>query len=270
MPLPGKRSLLSRIAPGLALWSALAGTVVLGISLGLARAAGCDAGTTSSPDAATPDAASEASSEASSGESQTCLSGLRDRGVDFVEQPTKGVRTPIRLLHPTLGALRLVWRDQRNRTAMPVMDCELARALLDATPTFQAAGIRDLSFSGTYEYRTQRHSSKLSEHAHGLAIDVHQFGTIDGKVFDVQHDFESGVGDWSSRDPVACVGSPERPVARLLRELACALRASSAFREIITPDDNADHENHFHIEAFPDPLTRARSLLQHREPVSDD
>jgi hypothetical protein len=231
--------------------------ILIACGHGPARADGPDAG--AAPDAGDLNAPSAA-----------CLAGLRERGVSFVEQATKGVRTPIRLLGPALGPLRLVPRDQRAAGPLPVMDCELARALLDAAPLFQAAGVRDLFFSGTYEYRTRRHSTKLSEHAHGLAIDVHQLGTVDGKIFDVQRDFEPGVGDWTSRDPVQCIGSPEQPVGRLLRELACALRFNSAFREVITADDNSDHDNHFHLEAFPDPLARAKALLAHREPTVDD
>ncbi|HVU53006.1 MAG TPA: extensin family protein [Polyangia bacterium] len=201
---------------------------------------------------------------------KACLQSLRERGVDFVEVPTKGVRTPIRLAGANLGPLRLVLLDRRAGGVMPVMDCELGRALLDAAAVFTNEGIRDLFFSGIYEYRPRRRSKKLSEHAHGLAIDVHQFGTADGRIFDVQRDFEQGVGDWDARDQVACVGSPEHPEARVLREVACALRASSAFREIITGDDNSDHDNHFHIESFPDPLARAKSILSHREPTNDD
>ena len=202
--------------------------------------------------------------------SKTCLASLRERGVDFMEWPTKGVRTPIRLVGSTLGPLRLVILDRKPGGVMPVMDCELARALLDAAAVFQMVGVRDLFFSGIYEYRPRRRSKKLSEHAHGLAIDVHQFGTADGRVFDVERDFEQGVGDWSAHDQVTCVGSPERSEARVLRELACALRMSSAFREIITADDNSDHDNHFHIESFPDPLARAKAILSHREPTNDD
>ena len=221
--------------------------------------------------AASPDAgAAPPPADDPSAPNKACLASLRERGVDFVEQPTKGVRTPIRLVGSNLGPLRLVVIDRKAGGVMPVMDCELGRALLDASAVFENAGIRDLFFSGMYEYRPRRHSKKLSEHAHGLAIDVHEFGTADGRIFDVERDFEQGVGEWPARDQVACVGSPERPEGRLLRELACALRVSSAFREIITADDNADHANHFHIESFPDPLSRAKAILAHREPTNDD
>jgi hypothetical protein len=240
---------------------------LLGVMAGLAvfavatRACAVDGGVAPPPP---PEAEGE-------GPSKTCLASLKARGVEFIaEAPTKGVRTPVRLQGANLGPLRLVMRERRPGGVIPVMDCELGRALLDAAPLFQYAGIRDLIFSGMYQYRKRRGSSKLSEHAHGLAIDVHQFGTADGRIFDVEKDFESGVGDWASRDQVACVGSPERAEARKLRELACALRVSSAFKEIITGDDNSDHDNHFHIEAFSDPLARAKAILLHREPTIDD
>jgi hypothetical protein len=241
-----------------------------------ASAAPPDGGASAAPpDGGAPGASPDAGAGAAPGDdanapSKTCLAGLRERGVDFMEWPTKGVRTPIRLVGSNLGPLRLVILDRKAGGVLPVMDCELARALVDAAAVFQNEGIRDLFFSGIYEYRPRRRSKKLSEHAHGLAIDVHQFGTADGRIYDVERDFEQGVGDWSERDQVACVGSPERPEARVLREIACALRASSAFREIITADDNSDHDNHFHIESFPDPLSRAKAILSHREPINDD
>ena len=140
--------------------------------------------------------------------SKSCLASLRERGVEFVEWPTKGVRTPLRLVGSALGPLRLVLLDRRPGAVMPTMDCELARALLEAAPIFQMVGVRDLYFSGIYEYRTRRRSTKLSEHAHGLAIDVHQLGTTDGRVLDVEHDFEQGVGEWPSDDQVAWICSP--------------------------------------------------------------
>ena len=143
--------------------------------------------------------------------------------------------------------------------------------MLDAAPLFQMIGVRDLSFSGIYQYRTRRGSTKLSEHAHGLAIDVHAFVKPDGTVYDVQRDFESGVGEWPPRENVSCVGSPESVPARRLRELACALRLSSAFKEIITADDNADHDNHFHIEAFPirSPARRPSSCTASRPQTTE-
>jgi hypothetical protein len=207
-----------------------------------------------------------------------CLDALRERQIAFVEWPTKGIRTPVRILGP-LGVVRLRSHDPRQAGKPALMDCELARALFEASPAFRAIGVRELLYSGTYQYRTRRHSSRLSEHAHGLAIDVHAF-VLDtaapepaaaGAAFEVERVFERGVGKWAVLpDPSECIGRPRTEVGRLLRTLACRLRASSLFREVIIPDDNADHYNHFHLEAYPDGLTRARAMLARKATVSDD
>ena len=118
---------------------------------------------------------------------------LHERGVDFVECAHEGrAHAPSGSWAANLGPLRLVILDRRAGGVMPVMDCELGRALLDAAAVFVNEGVRDLFFSGIYEYRPRRHSKKLSEHAHGLAIDVHQFGTADGRIFDVAARLRAG------------------------------------------------------------------------------
>ena len=70
--------------------------------------------------------------------------------------------------------------------------------------------------------------------------------------------------------PPSASGHPRTDVGRLLRTLACRLRASSVLREVITPDDNADHHDHFHLEAYPDGYTRARAMLWRKATVTDD
>jgi hypothetical protein len=198
-----------------------------------------------------------------------CLEYLRGKKVAFAEAPaTRGIRTPMRLLGP-LGPVRLVSRERRD-SSTPLMDCELGRALLDMAPAFASLGIRELIYSGTYQYRTRRGSNKLSEHARGLAIDVHAFVMADGTVYVVQRDFESGVGTWAVTEASECVGSPVSEAGRVLRRLACSLRASSVFREVITADDNSDHGDHFHIEAYPDAFTRAKAVLGRGPPSIDD
>jgi hypothetical protein len=238
-----------------------------------------------SPDAGSTEPVAPPTADEAQGPNRACLDDLRAKQVVFVEWPTKGVRSPVRITG-AIGAIRLRSHDPRaTGLATPLMDCELARALLDAAPAFRTLGIRELLFSGTYQYRTRRRSTKLSEHAHGLAIDVHAFavdaavladadagaGARGGPVLvDVQHDFEAQVGVWAVTDQDSCIGHPHTNKGRLLRTLACRLRASSIFREVITPDDNADHYNHFHLEAFPDALTRTRAVLARKPTVIDD
>src|SRR5205814_10008303 len=102
---------------------------------------------------------------------------------------------------------------------------------------FASLGITDLLYSEAYDYRTRRRSHRLSEHAHGLAIDVHRFRDGRGNQYDVARDY-----------PL------DNAQGRLLTTLASRLSQSGQFRLILTPADNADHWNHFHLEAFPSPM----------------
>ncbi|HEX3698167.1 MAG TPA: extensin family protein [Polyangia bacterium] len=223
---------------------------------------------------ASPPIAAQAPASALIDSDGACLDGLRADRVDFSEgPPTKGIRTPVRVRGPLASIVLQPRGRDRRRIASDgtLMDCALGRALVEVAPLFAAAGIRTLVYSGTYEYRTRRGGTRLSEHAHGLAIDVHVFVGRDGTAYDVRRDFERGVGVWNTVTEVdACVGTPITPAGRLLRQLACRLRASSILREVITADDNSDHDDHFHLEAFPDAATRARAVLSPRIPVSDD
>lgn len=254
--------------------------------LGIVAAWGGDAGTpgdaASAPAAPPaepprPPPAAPAAELDESAPDRVCLDGLRERQIAFVEWPTKGIRTPVRILGP-IGLVRLRSHDSRLAGKPALMDCELARALFEVAPAFRALGVRELLFSGAYQYRTRRGSSRLSEHAHGMAIDVHAFvldtagsESAGGTVVDVARDFEPRVGKWAVLpDAAECVGHPRTDVGRLLRTLACRLRASSILREVITPDDNADHHDHFHLEAYPDGYTRARAMLWRKPTVNDD
>src|SRR5450432_1037615 len=97
---------------------ALAGAAayVLGLLALGARVACAGAPVGRGPEAGAPppaDAGSPPPADAdATAPSKTCLASLRERGVDFIEWPTKGVRTPVRLVGSNLGPLRLVILDR--------------------------------------------------------------------------------------------------------------------------------------------------------------
>jgi hypothetical protein len=187
---------------------------------------------------------------------EVCLGLLRARGVAFSEGPAlKGVRTPV-----TLDGDRFTPRLTPRLGRPPEMDCQLAVALVEARPIFRQAGINQLDYSAAYDYRNRRHSSQLSMHAAGLAIDVHVFHAGDG-TYVVAHNFQRRRAAWLAPESRpgwfdACVGHPRTASARTLRRLACRMRLDDEFRIILTPDDNRDHHDHFHIEARPDAAER--------------
>ena len=121
-------------------------------------------------------------------------------------------------------------------------------------PSLRKQGVTALSFSGAYDYRRRRNSPKLSAHAHGLAIEVHAIETRRG-LLDVKADYPRDPLRWRvPRHPEslpACVGRPGGRPGRNLRTLACGLKVNPAFRYVLSPDDDADHHDHLHVETYP-------------------
>ncbi len=89
---------------------------------------------------------------------------------------------------------------------------------------------------GAYSCRanTSRHD-QLSEHAYGLAIDISGFRLSDGTSVNIEH-------DWARPGPRSA----------FLHHLARA--ACGYFSVVLTPDSNADHFNHFHLDLGPSRL----------------
>ena len=118
-----------------------------------------------------------------------------------------------------------------------VADCRLALALYRVAPVLRDLGVSSMRFSGAYSYRMSR-VGRLSLHAYGLAIDVHEMVVNAGRVA-VERDFAPGLA-------YGCAG--ESPA---LNRVACQLKATGLFQELLTPDYNADHRNHFHLAIAP-------------------
>jgi hypothetical protein len=158
-----------------------------------------------------------------------CLSQLRASGVAFqVVSEKRGVATPI-AIEGAIGGVRY-W----TLGAGPmVSDCRLALALAKVAPELRGLGISAMRFSGAYSYRMAK-VGRLSLHAYGLAIDVHEV-IADGKSYIVAREFAKGLPNGCAVD------------APLLNRLACRLARLRLFQELLTPDSNADHHDHLHI-----------------------
>lgn len=166
---------------------------------------------------------------------EACLARLAAAGVPFrPSEPRRGVSTPVVISGP-IGGIEF-WSYGNSPM---ITDCRFALALAEVTPDLRELGVSRVRFSGAYVYRMSR-VGRLSLHAHGLAIDVHEV-TAFGRSFDVKRDFARGLG-------AGCdAGAP------LLNRLACRLRQRRLFKELLTPDDNADHHDHLHLAIAPEP-----------------
>lgn len=122
-----------------------------------------------------------------------------------------------------------------------VVSCGFALALdaflrEDVEPAARARfgqSVRLLRHFGTYACRRESSGSgRWSQHAEGKAIDIAGFELADGTVILVAR-------DWRRR-------GPKRD---FLREVA--RRACRRFSVVLTPDSNAAHRNHIHIDDGP-------------------
>lgn len=161
-----------------------------------------------------------------------CRVVLSSGGVRVVEEPDRvagdcATRDTVRL------------RGQLLSPAAPVMTCQQALAYAFWTRhVVQPAALADLGepitridHYGTYACRNVygRTSGRRSEHAFANALDVAAFRTASGRQISVQNDF---------RDP-----GDEGRFLRRVRDGACPW-----FRAVLSPDYNAAHRDHLHLD----------------------
>lgn len=164
-----------------------------------------------------------------------CLTRLSQAGVRYDSlNATRGVVTPIHVVSD-LGGIRYL-----PTGGLPlVVDCRFAMTLMQVGPILRELGVSALHYSGAYVYRMSS-KGRLSLHANGLAIDVHAV-TVNGQELSVKKSFAKGLGDSCESNFPA------------LNQVACHLKRTGAFRELLTPDYNADHHDHIHLAIAPAP-----------------
>lgn len=162
-----------------------------------------------------------------------CFARLNAGGVRFdALDATRGVVNPI-LVKSDLGGIRYV-----PTGGLPLLvDCRFALTLMQLGPMLRELGVSAMHYSGAYVYRMSS-KGRLSLHANGLAIDVHEV-TVHGEQLSVKKAFVKGLGD-------SCESNFPP-----LNRVACHLKRSGVFREMLTPDYNADHHDHLHLAITP-------------------
>jgi hypothetical protein len=129
-----------------------------------------------------------------------------------------------------------------------MVDCRLAVALLAWAPFLQRAGVVRVEHFSTYRpgARVAR-SSRKSGHARAMAIDAARFQLEDGRVLEVD-------ADWDERERG---GEPcgerrrEDDNGSLLRRVVCDAVQHGLFQVVLTPHHDRAHQNHVHLELVP-------------------
>lgn len=166
---------------------------------------------------------------------------LDDLGVRYQTVTREGIDIAVQVSGDIAG---VTYRGYRKGPL--VLDCSLVVSLAAMGRRMQEHGIERATYSSSYQRRKVRGSDRWSRHSFGLALDVHVFAGEELGKLTVKDDYEQGLGD-----EVDCVGQPLTRSGAILRTLACQFERSEHFRMLLTPDSDAAHYNHFHIEALP-------------------
>jgi hypothetical protein len=176
-----------------------------------------------------------------------CMELLRAHRIPFARVPASeapGVAFPVRLRGP-VGGVRI--RSRGGSSLHEIVDCRLVLAIADLAPALRAEGVVALEHYSIYRPGAHiRRSSRVSGHAHGLAIDAAFFHLRGGREITI-------LDDWGVRtrraDP--CASYEEGEEASRLRRIACQAAQSETFQVVLTPHFDRAHNNHLHLELRP-------------------
>lgn len=175
-----------------------------------------------------------------------CRAALRTRKIPVAHpgQPARGVASPLRLMGPVRG-IHVV--SPGRKSVYGILDCRLAVLLYEVAPLLESLGVSHIFVDNFFRPRAHLPGKRVpSQHAFGLAVDIHSFRLTDGTVLVVERDFHGLIG--------AEVCGPEAVLSELsresvlLRNIVCALGRSRAFNYLLTPNHDKAHSNHLHAD----------------------
>ncbi|HVH46354.1 MAG TPA: extensin family protein [Labilithrix sp.] len=185
-----------------------------------------------------------------------CEAELVRRKIPFARaESTRGVRAPVRLAGPLHGVTihSELTETKRVRSPFEIFDCRLVLALDDFTEVVAQNDVVEILHMSAFRSRKQRGcTSKFAnkQHCGALAVDVGTFVKKDGTRLVVDRDFNGKIGQGT------CISnakpSPVTPEAEELWGYVCESARRALFNVVLTPNFNADHKNHFHLEVTPD------------------
>ncbi len=141
---------------------------------------------------------------------------------------------PIRVTSPINGVSYRYYNQDTPGTMS--MACELALALVDLGDLLAEYELTDVLHVGTFNCRKIAGSNSLSQHGLGLAIDIWAFEDAAGQDYILERDWEHGTTN------------PQGQKARVLYEVGQKMYDRNIFNIVLTPNYNAAHDNHFHVD----------------------
>lgn len=178
-----------------------------------------------------------------------CARALRAAGVRFQALPdaeaellTTPVPAPVVIAPQPIGGVTFVaMHDGCDDDERVILSCELAARLPDIAAVLARHGVTRVEVLSSY-----RDHPRPSFHTFGLALDMAVFTTASGPL-SVATDFQVSAAHETCAAP-----PPSDAKARVLLEIACDLARSGRVSTVLTPNYNAGHRDHFHVDVRPD------------------
>ena len=179
--------------------------------------------------------------------SSNCIQELAALGVNFElrgdqrESAGNGLTCEIpdavRVQNPING---VVYRYIESASASPLYgSCELMLSIYELSGLLREYGINEVGHIGTYNCRVISGTSTISRHGYGDAIDLASFFTNSGEEYNLVRDWQHDTTNFSTE------------AARALYEIGQQMHARDIFNIVLTPNYNAAHDNHFHVDLTP-------------------
>ncbi len=183
--------------------------------------------------------------------SSPCLEQLDELGIAWTWGPeSPGVTTPVTVTLP-LGGMPFRYFGGNLRETW-FMDCELTLALHRMVQRLAARGVIEVVDIGIYNYRCIGEGTPpdcpngISMHARALAVDIAALVTSDEGKLSIE-------ADWViDADGRTCAARAREPRDDFLHEALCDLYDAGIFKIHLSPNYNADHRNHWHLDLTPD------------------
>ncbi|MCB9673972.1 MAG: extensin family protein [Alphaproteobacteria bacterium] len=159
-----------------------------------------------------------------------------DRSPNDLPELTCHVEAPI-IIRPPMHDMEIV-NSAGTQTGLTGA-CSLGLSLSDTVLDAKDRGATRMFHLGTYVCRTIAGTTTLSRHAYGDAIDIAGFELADGTVYTLLDDWEHDTT------------TPSTPGGAWLYDAAYDWYDARYWNIILTPNYNAAHDNHFHVDLTP-------------------
>lgn len=165
------------------------------------------------------------------------------------------VLAPVRLSGPLHGiAIHSGLPEKaRAKSSIEVFDCRLVLALDDFSSMLAKHDVVEIVHMSAFRSERDRGCTPKymgKQHCGALAVDVGIFKKRDGSVLDVDKDFNGRIG--TATCTAGTAPNPATPAATELWDIVCESARRGLFHVVLTPNFNAEHKNHFHLEVTPD------------------